>query len=661
MQMGQGFLSPRSFDTAGILNDASFEMPQIRKTPGSNGDIEDTARLETKYYYDCLNEHILLGKVALEQYLESGGHPADVSELGEFIRSNRPINQKQKRSSELGKLTDQQHLDSLRWLRGVLPAPQSQKQRWLNEEVITRASYLGLVASPRQLSHPKRFGSISNVFRQLGDKDNNIRYHDLTTDKAISYIKNFHDLLGRMPSYEELKQRASLDTNSYSIDVLMSRIPGGLSRVAEELGYVNLKTDEDYLTWGVEFFIANDFRYATQDSMNLCASVKKGPSHASIKKRWSINYYNQKILSAFEAQQAKFADKLKTGELPAEIVNDDSLLMTISNYIKFSVIEDLLPNLPKSIKIGLSRNCLSDIDFIKSLARYKNTLNWSTVNEVSKKYGTFKNMWRIDYINSLCLETVAEKKLDTIRGELDEPSKNTFQDAIDNTADYLIANNKSQIQPGTIATLQKYQVIPKDGLFKQLFHSNEIFMPLVLSRYRKKIKQIKLEEDAAKIQLEAYRQTANIPPQLYHNLKINGNAAEVNRAWADFIRKKASSGEEELETKGIHLSDMVLSPHQSDVRTAKLMLVDALLNIPLEEKLILCVLERRRNFIGEIRRNNPAVTMADIEHMSELLGIHELLFESRKKHLDDLRNISRKNKNELARRNYKKRRSTTKL
>jgi hypothetical protein len=610
-----------------------------------------------EYYYDLSSGQLLLGGIALDAHFEAGGNPADIRELGPFLRSDEAIPHKERWGTRFTGYGNEEILQVSRWLYDVVPEPENPNQKRFTKRIINRASYLDIHPSVRQLRHPDRFGSTSNFFRALGKISANIMYHNVTTDSAIDYVKRKHDELGRMPTERELNALATESSENISYDVLAERIPGGLSRVAKELDYVIARKDSDYIDWGVEFYAANDFLFPSQDLMYMFRDQGKSPGYANTKKRWTMDDYKALIKKNYDEQLLTLKAVAQAKSFPHEIyhdIHDDYLVAT--RCTRYMLVCDFAPLLSEEQKIELSVSKLTDGDFAIRLQQYNAMAILPLITERAEQFGVFKNFWRWDYLKSLEIASVINRKLDQQRGILDSPMKDEMEDAIDMAVDFLVANKLGELRKSTIRFLQKKRLIPGKRRFEYIFQNQTYFNLLVKQKLKRSIVDFEQEQEEADHIIESYLQANALPAEIYYNIAPGNDNEEV----ADIIRKSYQEGLDPSEKTGKIIMDAPLTNADFKIRVAKFMLSDTLLpGVPIEEKIIISILSRSRSFQSEIKNKDSNLHSSDIEHEARRMGIANYVYSVRSQHIDRLRNLYRQHRNSGLRRNYHQRKHAT--
>src|SRR6266576_6416952 len=94
------------------------------------------------YYCDPITRKVLIGSIAVNSYIESGGYPI---ELGPFLRSHDPIDMTGHRRQDYADWTDKDILTSIHWLCSILPTPENPREKILTESILKRANHFGLI------------------------------------------------------------------------------------------------------------------------------------------------------------------------------------------------------------------------------------------------------------------------------------------------------------------------------------------------------------------------------------------------------------------------------------------------------------------------------------------------------------------------------------
>lgn len=275
------------------------------------------------FYYDLNTSRILVGQAAYDHQIESGSHPADLIELGEFLAGELPVEDPVARQSP-NAWTKSDCLVAGRWLLSILPEPDRPKVKKLNERILRKAGQIGIMPGYRQISAPRRFGSFANFYKQLGEIETHRTFTDLSDEAVSAYVGSLFDEFGRLPTVKEVKAKAKADPTLVNYETIYHRF-GGLRPAAEAAGkrLPQSWSNKKLVNWGVAFKIANG-RTPTEKDIDYFSRRRLCVSSSTVGRRFDGRFSDFK-----EAVEAAFAQlelkpeyrahffKINNGDRPA--------------------------------------------------------------------------------------------------------------------------------------------------------------------------------------------------------------------------------------------------------------------------------------------------------------------------------------------------------
>jgi hypothetical protein len=319
---------------------------------------------QPEFYYDVSSSQLLLGKVALDNHIESGGHPADVYRLGSLLRDEELEMGGVNDSMDTKQWTRTDFLSYGKWLINVVDPPTKPKSKTLNVKIVERAKKMGLGAGLDAIRSPHNFGSMRSYYDHLKlDNAQRIgtykrKFEDWELNDFVNHIKKVARRLDKKPTKQDLYRMSRRNRKSPSPDIIARRY-GGFRKVLEYAGFPDIHSweREDFINWGVRCMLANDGKLPTVVMIDYLSSKKAGPGSPTVIRRFGkVRVFQEETALAYqkevERRRQDREDKLNiiakgidSGSLPKELfddVEDESEI--IARYGKYLVVR----------KIGLS-------------------------------------------------------------------------------------------------------------------------------------------------------------------------------------------------------------------------------------------------------------------------------------------------------------------
>lgn len=506
---------------------------------------ERAGRLPPEYYYDVVTQQLLVGKCAVDAYIEAGGHPAnivDAAGIGRIIRGDDPISSRGYYGKDFSKWTTDDVLKAWRIIKSFLPQPENPAEKFLNERVINRANLIGLIPSKRQIADPSRFGSSSNFYIAADEPSTLRKFHGLTQEDLVEYISELTNQLGHIPTESELYEISKLDPSKPSYEVLRRRAEGGKSGLARELGYVNLLGENrtGYVRWGIEAYIANEGVLPSQDETNIMSTVDRAPGVTNTRRRFKAKAdFLQAVFNEYEALSSKLQKGLESGDVPNEIFeNVRSLRLRFGRYSRWVILDGLVEG-SADLKITIVKADIDDDKFLALLEIISSRPE--KIDSKKQELGVLRSLWRYSYMDSLQVENATKTRLDMERGSLDAAAQYEMDRFIQTGVSFLDSRNLRNLVAIHFTHLREGGLLPAEDRFKELFINESYFRILVKSR-QKSIKEgpgLQLERQNARDRLrnfynialnfERFIGNAGVEDEVYENGNMIIRLAAINR------------------------------------------------------------------------------------------------------------------------------------
>lgn len=379
-----------------------------------------------EYSYDILTGQMLLGRIAINSHIESGGHPEDLRELGNFLVSNEnfvtpnatsePLTSNARIDSDWTKTN---YINYAKWLHRLTADCVPETKKALNQHVFKRARLAGVGPSFYPVVNKNRFGSLANLYREAKIYPTHIIgvFDDWDAYDIADYIKGLGESIGRRPTRQDLREMWVSEPTKYPSDVYIhSRFPsnGGLGRAMELAGYIvpELWSDQDYIDWGVKFMMANDEKIPTSRDMLFLSAQRLGPSSRTIMNKFDkMRDYQFLVVKTLRDRaeivendkQEKLRDieiGLNSGRFPAQLFSNVSREEEkIVRRAKYLVLDTLLQESNYEAKISISTEAgksYREMGFVRSIRKINSTTTAGDVESTALYLGVFDDIWPPD-------------------------------------------------------------------------------------------------------------------------------------------------------------------------------------------------------------------------------------------------------------------------
>jgi hypothetical protein len=604
-----------------------FKITVVSEVQFSQECPEDQS-VSPEFYYDISSGKLLVGRAAYEVHIESGGHPADVSSLGDFLMGDaeviKPVREWRGNNVHANEWTKEECLIAGHWLINALQRQEYGKKYKLNYKLIEKAARMGIFPGTHRLE--RRFGNVSQFYRDLGSAELKASFNHILPSDAKEYLIDCCDELGSVPTRNELNQAAAIDKNLPSYEVLFERLPGGKNKFAREYGYwtPHEYSLTDCIDWGLDFMLANSGSFPTKDEMDSIYSTQNtGPSSAGIKKYFgSHRVYKAALAVAFDTELELNEERNRSLEkLPQELLEPLKPKDRATTYGRYRVARSLISNPSDAELIGLSSSGASDARFILALQSYLPEVSAGLLSSTASKLGLSSRDWRNDSrLDALGIRKSIEHIMRRNRGELSPEEELIMSDGIANGVDFLTANpylirgDRLMWKDHHINFLRSKNLIPTFKRIDKFYGGLKAFGQIIRAEYyrHETMRQQKEEELLAIINIEI--ENGKLPTELF----------------------SAQTGDGELGP------DFKLTDHEKIVRYAKLTVLNELMatryipRLDTQRQIKICSSADGQSFNSQVRKaaNGTALSHIDIETAASILHLSEYVYpELGKNHL----------------------------
>ncbi|MBA3757623.1 hypothetical protein H0X09_02050 [Candidatus Saccharibacteria bacterium] len=288
----------------------------------------------TQYYYDIFSEQLLVGEDARNLHLEAGGHPSDIYNLIELLKSSEidiPFVYRKK-----GPVRKEKLVMYGQWLYNLMPPPERKNQKRLNENILRRAGRLGIGYSVWQIEN--EFTNLTNyyMYTNLLDTKRNKALGQIDVEYVVNYIEMLGATLGRKPNRDDLHRQSKENVYNPHPETIENLV-GSLRKAYELAGWPDIHSmdEDDYINWGADFIDANGGIDPSQSKIDFLSTKDMGPSATTTAKYFdgSLNNFKAKARERYELRRlerqerktkylAEIEEGLRDRTLPVEIVRD---------------------------------------------------------------------------------------------------------------------------------------------------------------------------------------------------------------------------------------------------------------------------------------------------------------------------------------------------
>lgn len=360
---------------------------------------------QPEYYYDLSSGSMLLGRAAVESYIESGGHPADIIGLGTVLRDTDIELPIKSRGIDTDDWQRQDYINYGRWLVNIINPPTDRKSKTLNERILARARDLGIGPNPYRLIKTAGFKHTVNFYHELGLENAQLRrdnhaFDDWDDAKYGDYLRSIGAKIGRRPSREDIRSE-SMDDPTRPSEYHISTRFGSFGKAMEAAGYTVVANweEQDYIDWGVRFMQANNGYRPTQSAVDYLSKLDLGPSATTISNHFgSLREFQAKVeeshqLNANEAgeQTADTVNELQAwiseDKLPLEVLRGSRTPTEIvRRFALYKVLNSLLPHNLVTAKVTMSKKT-ELTELIKDLRVHKPSISMEQLRDAIKDCG----------------------------------------------------------------------------------------------------------------------------------------------------------------------------------------------------------------------------------------------------------------------------------
>lgn len=361
-----------------------------------------------EFLFDTSSGSLLTGEDAINYHIEAGGHPDDVQPLSELLLISDdlfPIDRKQFPKIDANNLEPIDFVSLTKWL-GHQVIPHDAR---FSQTVFDRAYVLGIGPSVRKLD---RAGGISTLYDKADIRNVYKRgiYDSWTRQDIAQYVGGIARKTPKTMSLRDRIDQMARDGQGPSHKVIVKRTGSmGNALILDGLVEPNVMNRDDYVEWGVKFYLANNGLHVDSDSLDYMSPLRLSPSKGTIISNFgSIEAFRMEVVPPYqiEAKKREEQDRVKFGEimqalnigtLPVEVLKNATCFKEMSQaYAQFMVTQYLLPDAKPSWQISRG-HVVSQKVFVDSLIRGGNgDITAAGIEIAAENIGVFDDIWPFD-------------------------------------------------------------------------------------------------------------------------------------------------------------------------------------------------------------------------------------------------------------------------
>lgn len=363
--------------------------------------------------FDVVSGHIVIGKNGIHNHLTRGGGITDLRSLRALMLdpdlnvSGYKFEPKSYKQWEV-----QDYINYGHWLVNLIRKPDNPEAKILNEEILARASNLGIGPGPRKIMVATPGRRLTGFYQELKIQNvHRIReFDDWSQYDFAAYIRRVGKESGRRPTAKDLRRR-NLRNKRNPHPHLIAEKCGGISGVMEYAGYVIVSRWEkqEFIDWGVKFMRANNGQLPVQRKIDYLSKKGVAPGYTSIYKRFQgLNAFQKIVIKEYyehlkeqtrdrELLLRQLEDNLANGSLPAsllqDIASDDERIKT---FAKYEVAKQLGAGMEEETMVKISRGQNDDRGFVASIRRHNDAISIGEIESTAMALGVFSEIWPDD-------------------------------------------------------------------------------------------------------------------------------------------------------------------------------------------------------------------------------------------------------------------------
>ncbi len=373
--------------------------------------MSEVERKPEAFHYDMSNASLIVGQAAYEQAIETSLFPEDIVPLPQALTSDDVVKAK---PLDVKKWEFADHVAHVGWLAKEVVGDDDSLS--VNEGLFTAAFHLGIGPSSRRI---RRSGGLNEMYLKAGVENVYTRgmYNDWSLQDFASYVggiarqlpktesirekitENGHANLG--PSPKIIKQRAGSIGSLLMRDGLVD--PSSMSR-------------EDYIEWGVKFYLANDGLPLDTSALKYLGSRRLAPWRGTIARNFgSIESFRLEVEPLYQIEVKERAEKnsrmfsetmqnIHSGELPTKVIADATCFEDMARAsAQHLVVGSVLPDMQPWMRADIARMRVGN--FMTALIREgKGFVSAANIEETAEVLGVFDYIWPFDsYMQALRL------------------------------------------------------------------------------------------------------------------------------------------------------------------------------------------------------------------------------------------------------------------
>lgn len=360
------------------------------------------------YYFDIMHGRLLVGSAAVNAHIESGGHPADLVELGSILTDeSHEVPTDRYERLEVGDWGKSDYEAHGRWLLKVTRSVRPDQR--LDRSLLMRASFLGIGPVYKKVTSKDNYGSLANFVRAVGEKPHYKRneYSGLPLEFFEDYLEQVLLCKPENTSLEDaLWERSRADAGP-SPDTIR-RVAGNIRMLLENKGYPDIPswTIGDYIDWGVQFMLANDGKTIETPSLQTLSARRRGPSTFAIETHFGgVMSYSWQVETAYHERlkEVEKSKSLKLERLYNYIAKADENIIArvfieaeeaeqIARAARIWVADKLLPDISNThrAKLAMTKEPAAFVSLIRQLSP---TTTEGDIQEAALILGCYEDIW----------------------------------------------------------------------------------------------------------------------------------------------------------------------------------------------------------------------------------------------------------------------------
>lgn len=311
---------------------------------------EDKNDISEQIHIDIINGTYILGGIALGEYLEAGGHPADVVPLAKaLVDESIQLPEKRHRAGR-NSFDREAAITDGRFLVNLVHSYDPEAS--VSARLMERAYSLGVIKhSPSQVRKPSTFGSYLAFQEAVGEENQTVRrrFDNFSFDDLVEHVQRVGQEEGCKPTVEIFDKRAEERDEPSSTVIRRLIAPKSFFELYEAAGYSETThhwSNERIELVGVSYIWANEGRVPSARALNSLKRRGLSPTqHSAYGRYGTLSNYQDSVIARFGEQfnslLSELESGLKEGVLPMDIIKGvKSEWEMVTRYIKYKLISE---------------------------------------------------------------------------------------------------------------------------------------------------------------------------------------------------------------------------------------------------------------------------------------------------------------------------------